>query len=322
VRRAPVSPGLALVVALTFAVPSIAADEVALVDPSPAAQRARSTLQDMRDRRDAADAERGGTFADLKEQWDAQAAADQAAAAQRAQQSTSKRRRRGGFFVFTMIREALQAGREIAGAARDLKDRVQRTLPRPVEKILDGVDRVQGWAVEQVKRPLRPVFDRTGLLGEVLEMAADVKAGDYVHGRIRNTKVGEAIERLRRGQARLDDRFVEWTDHLDRVEGQLADAEALIDFLSGIKDPRVREALEGYVEERLGVPLSDIAIGLGGRGTARDNVRTGVQGAHGRPGGMPPGMPPGGMEGRGRPPMPRGGRAEGTGRGRMGMPPR
>jgi len=306
-------------VSLALLAPPAVAEEVASLSQ---VERVHDTLEQMRERRAAADAERGETHEDFRADLDAKAA-ERAAAAERAQQRAAQRKRRRGFFA-EFFGGIFQAGREIVGAANDLKDHVEDQVHRhtgPIGKVLKEVDRAKARIVDVGTRPLRRVFDRMGLPGEILETILVIEAGGALDARVSSTRLGEALDRLGRSQDRLDSVFAEWTERLDRVDGQLADLEALVDFLSGIKDPRVREALEDYIEGRLGVPLGDIVIGEGGRGTARDNVRTGVQGAHGRPGGMPPGIP-GGMEGRGRPPMPPGGRAEGTGRGRMRMPPR
>lgn len=280
--------------------------------PLPTVSAVQDTLQRMRERRAAADAERGGDLAALNEQR-RQAAAAQAA--REAARSAARRRRGRGFPLVVFVREvghglfgedgAVRGASTVArGVHREVQNAV-RHVSGPVGKVLDQVDRIRTRVIETAKRPFRPLFDRTGIFGQLLEEYADLQAGEAFDRRIDRTGVGRTRDRIERATTRVNDRLAELAGMLDEIDANRTDIDALWEFITGIDNPRAREILRELAEERLGVDFDEVAQRLG-TDAARDNVRRGATGRNPTvtPGTMGPKAP---MEGRGRPPMmPRG----------------
>jgi hypothetical protein len=289
--------------ALLAAVLLVSASE-ARPEPTPTVAAVRNTLQTMRERRAAADEARGGSLAELNEQR-RQAAAAQAA--QQAARRAARKRRSRGFPLVVFVREVGEGlfGRDgaVRGAvtvARGVHQEVRnaaRHVAGPVGEIFEQVDRVRQRVIQIAKRPFRPIFDRTGLFGELLEEFADLKAGDAWDSRMRRTGLGRTRARIEDGAVRLNDRLEEISGMLDEIDANRQDIDALWSWLTGIDNPRAREILQEMIEERLGVDFDEVSQRLG-NDAARDNVRRGARGV------TPKVVPGPGMEGRGPAPMP------------------
>ncbi len=311
-----------LVVALLAFVPP---DAVANPEgTSPTVSRLQSTLETMRQQRAAADQERGGNLGQLNEERRQAAAAE---AARLAARRAARRRRSRGFPLVVFVREvghglfgedgAVRGATTVARGVQNEVRNAARHVSGPVGHVFEQVDRIRNRVLEIAKRPLRPIFDRTGEVGALLEEYFDAEVGGRLDAHIDRTGVARTRRRIERGATRLNDRLEELSGMLDRIDADRQDIDSLWQFITGIDNPRAREILRQLAEDRLGVDFDDMTTENGGPGgdAARENVRRGAAGRSPivTPGATGPKVP---MEGRGRPPSPP--RVEGRGMGRMG----